>query len=213
MYLLSHKSRLFRLLQAMALCLTFAGGFIAQAHAQVRVTSSDKVIFPAGLKWERMREVEFRYTPKPAHKFESKADDQAAQLIWSDEIRKSEASTPKRNMFVLVATAQNSKDIPLTFSLIDMLDFDRCEPSSNGKDMTNMFSKCLARVAIGNLQKPHIVEFEGFCYLNLNFPETPVEKNNTQFAFDRATSTAYFRVIQYGNPVSTCNRMIKLEGI
>lgn len=213
MLMLSHifgQARQWLRLAAIAL---LGFGITLPALAQIRVTSSDKVIFPAGLKWERMREVEYRYTPKPAKNFKDKADDVTARMIWADEIEKSEAVMPQRNMFVLLAKTTARNGVPVIFSLLDMLDYERCEPSTNGKDMVDMYSKCLARVAIGKPSKPHLVEFNGFCYLNLDFPETPIEKNNTQFAFDANTATAYFRVIQYGKSVPACNRMIKIEGL
>lgn len=200
-------------LKAVTVVALLGASFALPAVAQVRITSSDKVTFPVGLKWERMREVEFRYTPRPSQKSLVPSDLVTAQAVWADEISKAEASTPKRNMFVLVANSKSRAGVPIIFSMLDTMDFERCEPSKNGKDMVDMYSKCLARVAVGNQPNPHIVEFNGFCYLNLDFPETPIEQNNTQFAFDAAAKTAYFRVIQYGKPVTACNRSIKLEGV
>ena len=220
MHLLSHKSRLFRQLQALALCLTLAGVFITQAHAQVRVTSSDKVIFPAGLKWERMRTVildrrgETAQSPMVPVRPE---DITASKRIWSDEVAVAAAQGKNADFHSQISTA-SYKGAPIAFSLIDLpMDFERCEQALNGKDVVDVYSKCLARVAIGGGRNPHVVEFSGFCYADSVFA-TPERlkfraKTQNQFAFDEQQGIAYFRLIQHGKPVPACNRTIEIEGV
>lgn len=188
-----------------------------RAHAQapaVRATSTDQVKFPAGLKWEQMREVAYWYTPTRQKESQRATDATQADAIWADEIRKAENQKPPVNLFVLLANAKSSTGVPLTFSLLDLLDFERCERSMGGKDSVDQYSKCLARVAIGTQPKSHVVEFDGFCHLNIvGDKDNPNEKNHTEFAFDARTNTGYFRIVQYGKDVPSCHRAIKLEGV
>lgn len=188
-----------------------------RAHAQatsVRATSTDQVKFPTGLKWEQMREVAYWYTPTRQKESQRASDAMQADAIWADEIRKAEKQKPPVNLFALLANAKSSTGVPLTFSLLNVLDFERCEPPMGGKNSVDQYSKCLARVAVGTQPKSLVVEFDGFCHLNIvGSTDNPNEKNHTEFAFDAHTNTGYFRVIQYGKDVPTCHRAIKLEGV
>lgn len=190
-------------------------GLATSARAQggeVRATSTDQVKFPAGLKWEPMREVRFQDSPKPGAKPLSK-DYAAALAVWSDEVKRSFDQAPAFSVGVLLAQARSARNSVLTFSLLSVMDFDRCEPPLNGKNVVDMFSKCLARVHVGHTPQPVMKEFAGFCYLHIdNNPDTPLAKNHTEFAFDVQTNTGYFRVIQYGKEVSACRRAIVVEG-
>ena len=192
-------------------------GLAPRVHAQapaVRATSTDQVKFPVGLKWEQMREVVYWYTPTRKKESQRATDAGQADAIWADEIRKAEKQKLPVNLFVLLANAKSSTGVPLTFSLLDLLDFERCEQSMGGKDSVDQYSKCLARVAVGTQPKSHVVEFNGFCHLNIvGSKDNPNEKNHTEFAFDTHTNTGYFRVIQYGKEVSACRRAIHLEGV
>lgn len=217
----THGSALNRLaLQAAALLFTgflVALGTVQIAHAQgapIQATSSDQVKFPAGLKWEPMRAVEIRLTPKPITRSSGSKDEKIARAVWFDEVKRSEALVPPRNMFILLAQARSARNEVLTFSLLDILDFERCEPPLNGKDVVDMYSKCLARVHVDRKPAPVVKEFDRFCQLNIdNSEDAPLKKNHTEFAFEPRTNTAYFRVIQYGKAVPACHRSIKLEGL
>lgn len=196
---------------SIALLMGFAPRVQAQAPT-VRATSTDQVKFPAGLKWEQMREIRFQDPPKPGVKPASN-DHAAAQAVWSDEIKRSFEQAPNFSVAVLLAQARSSKNTLLTFSLLNVMDFDRCEPPANGKNVVDMYSKCFARVLIDHKPQVIVKEFEGFCYLNIDTnPDTPLAKNHTEFAFDARTEIGYFRVIQHGKDVPSCHRAIKLEG-
>jgi hypothetical protein len=190
------------------------------AFAQVRVTSSDKVIFPVGLKWERMRTVIL--DPSSATKESPMVpvrgeDINAAKRIWTDQVAAAKAKGEPADFDSQISTA-SYKGTPLAFSLITLpMDFQRCEQALNGKNVVDVYAKCLARVAIGNMQNPYVVEFSDFCYADSVF-STPEEmqfraKTQNQFAFDEKQGVAYFRLLQHGKFVPACNRMIRIEGL
>lgn len=183
------------------------------AWAQVRATSSDQVILPQGLQWQRMESVDIFTKEKPHVRSANPAFVTAVEHIWSDEV---DSLLKRSNTFVQTALVARTevRGQPVHFTIIGLMDFERCQPPLDGKDVVDSYSRCLARVAIGPLQRAHVVEFRDFCQLNIDFdPNTPLERNHTQFAFDRSTSTAYFRVIQRGQFVPACNRSIRLEGL
>jgi hypothetical protein len=190
------------------------------AFAQVRVTSSDKMIFPPGLKWERMRTVIL--DPSSATKESPMVpvrpeDINAAKRIWADQVAAATGKGKTADFDSQISTV-SYKGTPLAFSLIALpMDFERCEQALNGKNVVDVYAKCLARVALGNMQNPYVVEFSGFCYADSVF-STPEElqfrdKTQNQFAFDEKQGVAYFRLLQHGKFVPTCNRMIQLEGL
>jgi hypothetical protein len=106
------------------------------------------------------------------------------------------------------------RGVPITFSLLNLpLDFERCEPALNGKNVVDMYSKCMARVSIGKANA-HVVEFLGFCYLETLWA-TPQESkyrelNHNEYAFDARDGIAYFRTIQYGKEVPACRRAVRM---
>lgn len=190
------------------------------AMAQVRITSSDKVIFPPGLKWERMRTV--IVDPTLANSttplVQVRPEDVAAvKRIWSDEVAAASARGQSADFDSQISTT-TFRGSPVAFSLITLpRDFERCEAALNGKNVVDVYSKCLARVAIGPMRNPHVVEFSGFCYADSVFA-TPEElqfreKTQNQFAFDEKGGAAYFRLLQHGKLVPACNRMIRIEGV
>lgn len=183
------------------------------AWAQVRATSSDQVIFPQGLQWQRMQGFTIDASKTPAVHGSDPSQAQAVELIWADEITKLRAESMPLLSFAILARAE-VRGQPVHFTVISLSDYERCEPPTNSKDTVNMYDRCLARVAIGPVERAHVVEFRGFCHLNItNDSNAPLARNHTQFAFDRATSTAYFRVLQHGRFVPECNRSIRLEGL
>ena len=204
------------LLLSLMLVAALLSGVARDARAQggeIRATSTDQVKFPAGLKWEQMREVRFQDPPKPGARPLSK-DHAVAQAVWADEVKRSFDQAPAFSVGVLLAQARSARNTVLTFSLLSVMDFDRCEPPLNGKNVVDMYSKCLARVHVGHTPQPVMKEFAGFCYLHVdNNPDTPLAKNHTEFAFDAQTNTGYFKVIQYGKEVSACRRAIVMEGV
>lgn len=190
------------------------------AFAQVRVTSSDKVIFPTDLKWERMRTVVIDPTPATSSSPRvavRQEDVLSVKRIWSDQVAVATANGKAADFDSQIVTT-SYKGKPIAFSLIALpLDFERCEQALNGKNVVDVYSKCLARVAIGAMPNPHVVEFSGFCYADSIFA-TKEElqfraRTQNQFAFDEKSGTAYFRLLQHGKHVPACNRMIKIEGL
>jgi hypothetical protein len=160
-----------------------------------------------------MREVRFQEMPKPGATAVSR-DQAAALAVWSDQMKRSFDQAPAFSVGVLLGQARSASNTILTFSLLNVVDFDRCEPPQNSKGAIDMYSKCFARVHAE--QKPQAImkEFEGFCYLHIdNSKDNPLSKNHTKFAFDAQTNTGYFKVIQYGREVPACHRAIKLEGV
>lgn len=185
----------------------------APGWAQVRATSSDQVVFPQGLQWQRMQRVSIYIREAPHVRSENPALVPVVTSVWADEIDRLLAQARGHRETALVGQVE-MRGRSVHFSLLTLPDFDRCEPPLNGKDVVDMYDKCLARVAIGPVQRPHVIEFRDFCILNVDYDQNaPLEQNHTQFAFDQATSTAYFRVIQHGRFVPACNRSIRLEGL
>lgn len=184
----------------------------AQGAPALRATSTDQVKFPAGLRWEPMREVRFLEKPKLNHNGIS-SDEAAAIAVWSDELTRFFAKTPNYIASVLLGQARSASNKLLTFSVLNIMDFERCEPPMNGKDVMDMYSKCLARVHVDQKPVATMKEFSGFCYLNVDDSANPLAKNHTEFAFDQGANTAYMRVIQFGKEVPACRRAIKLEGV
>ncbi|MBL8388159.1 MAG: hypothetical protein JNK17_08100 [Hydrogenophaga sp.] len=214
-------------LRALLLTLMFVAalllGMAPSARAQgteVRATSTDQVKFPAGLKWERMRDAATNFVPAdpktPVVKF-LPSDLATVNVVWHDLIS---ASTEKAPIFNMLIANTSLRGRSIVFSQVDLLDFSRCEPPANGRSVVDVYSKCLARVAIGGKDKSapaQIREFDNFCFVMSPW-ETKEEQqfralNQVQFSFDPATATAYFRLLQHGAPVPACNRAIKLEGL
>lgn len=200
--------------------LVFAGWVASTpAFAQISAISSDKVVFPAGLKWERMRTVILEPATQGSPPMVSvrPEDVTAVKRIWSDEVKKytERGDAPSFNSQI---STLNYKGVPIAISLISLpTDYDRCEQALNGKNVVDVYEKCLARIAIGSAQKPHVVEFSGFCYADSVWA-TPEElrfraQTQNQLAFDDKTGTVYFRLLQHGRYVPTCNRMIKIGGV
>lgn len=189
---------------AIALC-------VAIAHASPAVLANNQAAFPAGLKWQTMKEVSYQFHPKYTREKEDPRLTVLAHSLWKSEIDKSKASKSQAPMFFLVAQAQ-SRNYGLIFSLIDLDDYERCEPAANGKNVVDMYSKCLLRISVNSMGYVSTYEYKNFCYLNIDSsPDTPLAQNHTEFAIDDLKNRAYFRVIQYGKPVPTCNRAIQIQ--
>jgi hypothetical protein len=203
--------------QLMLGCLIGSGVWAAaMAGADVKVTSTDKVVFPSGLSWERMRIVPLDHhpaTPGTPLVKPSQEDIDAARRIWADEISKGLAKDKSEHFQVLVGSGALNGH-PVTVSLIDLMDFERCEPPANGKSVVDVYSKCLARVAIGPLKAAHTVEFQGFCFVFSPWmtPEEIKFREHTHndVAFDAKTGVIYFRTIQQGKNVAACQRAVRI---
>ena len=203
--------------QLMLGCLVGSGVWSAAvAGADVKVTSTDKGVFPSGLTWERMRPAPFNFVAAdpstPVVKIDPK-DQALAKSIWNDEIQKGLKKEPDAGFSMQVGTA-SYRGVPVAFSLLNLpLDFERCEPPLNGKNVVDMYSKCMARVSIGKANA-HVVEFSGFCYLETLWA-TPQESkyrelNHNEYAFDAKEGVAYFRTLQYGKDVPACRRAVRI---
>ena len=54
-------------------------------------------------------------------------------------------------------------------------------------------------------------QFPDYCLMFSDYEATPEAENHTEIAFDKQSKTAYFRVMQYGKYVPSCNRAIRLK--
>lgn len=187
-----------------------SGDAIAQ-NQPPKVLSGNQVVFPAGLKWERLVETTVNFDAKYARAPEDQELKSLSQRLWADEVDKSLKNNPSTGVFFL------SRKIDLNgykalFSIADVpLNYDLCMPPANGKDAYDMFSVCKARLFLTNGKLNQSFEIPEVCYLNIdNDKNNPIEKNHTAVATDAKSSTIYLRVIQYGKTVPGCNRAIRL---
>lgn len=164
---------------------------------------------PSGLTWNIMPEVTFDF---PLKKTGTKYQRELAQTIWSKNILVS--SKADAASFVLIATAE-TKENDYYFTMFLSLKSD-CLAAPNGDGQaheTDLFMTCPMRV----IQKNKITKavknqyIQDYCYLNLDDEPGDLQKNHTEFAFDKKNQTVYFRTIMYGKHVPRCDRAIHLK--
>lgn len=137
----------------------------------------------------------------------SRVDQNLANIAWGKEI----AANKDMPSTVLLSTV-NHNDIQFTFSILSSATAPGCIPPANGKYVTDMYSVCPMKVVSFNgSDKPKSGIFNGYCHLYPFPADKAGEKNETQFWFDKATSTAYFRVVQHGQLVPSCNKAIRVR--
>lgn len=182
---------------------------IAMLSGSIRAQATNGSQAPPGLNWKWMNEVIFG-----SQRLASSGTPQQHTLafqIWADTLGQSVVfGTGKRAAsFVLIGSA-NEGGTEYVFSMFTRA--GTCEDPPNGSagaDVT--YARCPLRVTIlapGGQSRSQ--DFSGYCYLNVDSADAPRASNHTEFAFDRRSSTAYFRVIQYGKTVSACSRSIRL---
>ncbi len=194
-----------RLLRALAL----AGGALAlswSAQAQSRVQNGSA---PSGLNWKWMNEAVFNSRNLPSS---ATAQERAlAANIWATQLQQLVVigTGQRAPSFVLVGTAEKDGG-RYVFTMFTRA--GTCENPPNGSaGAEQMYAKCPLRVTMFAPDgQSRSQDFEGYCYLNLDDSDAPRAKNHTEVAFDRRTSTAYFRTIQHGKTVPQCNRSIRL---
>ncbi len=198
---------------AAAITVAMASGMPAYAQP----AASNKVTFPAGLKWEMMPMVSFGYRPK---QYGTPKQRELAQQIWGDEIN----SLPLNKVlndgsrypgFVLLSAFENSAQrYYFTSFRAGGSIYEKCEdpPNSSAAD-TPMYSICPMKVVIEDKSSGQRSqqEFANYCHLYIDDADMPASKNHTEVAVDSRTNTAYFRVIQYGKHAPECDRAIRLK--
>jgi hypothetical protein len=196
-----------------ALMLAVAMLGTASAFAQFKPTVTKPAAFPAGLTWKAMPEVTFNFDAKYASPAQRPDQQQLAQSLWSDEISKRASGETATPVFVLTHS-QPLADLTLNVAIINLSDdYVRCEQPLNGKNVVDMYAKCLMRVSVSDGKRAQVAQFNDFCYLYIdNSPkDAPLAQNHTEIAVDPKSSTAYFRVIQFGKTVRACNRAVRLS--
>jgi hypothetical protein len=183
------------------------------AHAEFKPSLTSPKTLPASLHWQAMPEIAFgdkamyaRPVPKPELV-------QLAKSMWADELAKQQSAAPNTPQYVMLAS-QTTGATTVTAAVINLpMDFERCEPPLNGKSVSDMYSKCLLRVALTQGGRTATAQFSDVCYLYIdNDPvHAPLAGNHTEFALDAGTATVYLRVIQHGQPVAACNRAVRLN--
>ncbi|MFC7410358.1 hypothetical protein [Hydrogenophaga atypica] len=187
-----------------------SGDAIAQ-NQPPKVLSGNQVVFPAGLKWERLVETTTNFDAKSESAPEKSDLMSLSQRVWSDEVQKALKSNPNTGIFFLTARLNLiGKKGAISIAKFPF-NYELCIPPANGKNAYDMFSMCNARVAVSNGDINQVFQISEICYLNIDFDtNNPVEKNHTAVATDPKSSTIYLRVIQYGKSVPGCNRAIRL---
>ena len=196
-------------------------GAVAVAGAQLANAQSpapQKVSFPAGLKWQMMPLVTFRF---PGYHEGTPAQRKLARSVWGQDIDGLPLNDVRRDgsrfpAFVLLSPMFETQQFRYVFTTMSAAGavYEHCEdpPNSAGAE-TPMYSICPMRVVIEDKAsgKRTQQDFPRYCHLFVDDPDQPAARNHTAVAFDAKTATAYFRVIQYGKPVPACDRGIRLK--
>lgn len=189
---------------AVALAILSAGA-VPMAHAQ-------EVKPPSGLTWTMMKEVVFNSTNFSSTG--SETDRKMAQQIWGKEIARDAAgdSNGPYPSFVLISTVPYG-DEQLFFSIYSSALQSTCESPPNGRDQTQLYSKCPMRVVkVVPPGKSATQDFPDYCMLFGDSKDNPRVKNHVEFALDNRQGTTYFRTVQYGKIAPECDRAINIKG-
>lgn len=203
------KSRLRRSQAARCIGTLILFGF-AMLSGGIQAQTRNGSHAPPGLNWKWMNEIIFD-SQRLASSGTAQQHTLASQ-IWADTLGRSVVSgTGKRAAsFVLIGSA-SAGGREYVFSMFTRAGTCIDPPNGNaGADVT--YAKCPLRVTIlagDGLSRSQ--DFAGYCYLNIDSADAPRASNHTEYALDQRSSTAYFRVIQYGKTVSECNRSIRLS--
>ena len=185
--------------------LTFA--WLLSGIATCAMAQSKAVQFPAGLKWEWMHYASFNFQPDEGQidpKIKS-----VAYALWKSKLDAVSANADKTKskpipVFVLLSSPYTKNQI---FSMV-LSTAENCLFPGNGPGMVDMYALCPMSVFQVNATPVRTKEVPNMCFLHLNNSDNPASRFHTEFAFNEANRTAYFRVIQAGKEVPACNRMV-----
>lgn len=177
--------------------------------ATCAVAQNKVVQFPAGLKWEVMHYASFNYQPD-----EGTLDPKlktVAYTLWKSKLDEMKLAAEKKKKvphpaFVLMSSPYRGNYI---FSMISSA-VENCVLPGNGSGMVDMYEVCPMSIFQVNATPSMVKEIPNMCFLHLTDPENPAAKNHTEFSFNEANKTAYFRVIQHGKEAPDCNRIVRL---
>lgn len=190
-----------------ALSITAAFSSLAQAQG-----SNNENTLPQGLKWEPMTVVGFNTgTMQLPHA--SRAEINLARTIWEKEIESTGSGiTPDSKMASFILLKPYSVEgSQFVFSIFSSGFSNGCIPPANGRGIEDMYSVCPMRVTQMDSSKSVSKDFPEYCHLYPEPAEKPGEINQSQIAFDRNTMTAYFRIIQHGKHVKSCDRTLRIQ--
>lgn len=198
---------------AFAAAIAFMPAAQAQGPSKAAQALHSAMRFPAGLQWQKMAGVSFDFPPRT---YGTPEERQLAAKIWEQTLAAPGFTDTKGRFpaFILLSAFDDGAYRYIFTSMSAApLDFKTCEPPPNGGDAsTPIYSTCPMRVVVENRTTGAKTSQDFANYCNL-FPaddgSTP-GKSETEIAFDKASKTAYFRVIQYSKPRPECNRAIKL---
>lgn len=174
------------------------------------------IAFPSGLNWQTMEFASFNFRPK---QYGSQAVRAQADAIWHKTI----ASFPENTLrsargfypaFVLIKSYTDA-GYRYTFTILSAAHaaYPLCEDPPNSSDpRTPIYDVCPLRVVIENTAsgRQAVQDFPRYCSLQGMDEDTPASENHTEMAFDKETRRAYFRIVQYGRPVPSCDRAVQL---
>ena len=184
---------------------------LAAGLASTALGQPAQVQTPGDLNWKWMNEVVFDAPKLPSSG--SAAQRELVSAIWANDLRRTVVSgTGQRAAsFILVGEAGEGR-AQFVFSMFSRVG-SGCEDPPNGNSGANhMYAKCPLRVTmITSDGRGRSQDFPGYCYLNLDSTDHARTNYHTEFAFDRRSTTAYFRVIQHGRTVPECSRSIRIS--
>lgn len=177
--------------------------------ATCAVAQNKAVQFPAGLKWEWMHYASFNFQPDDGQinpKIKS-----FAYTLWKSKLDALSANADKLNakpipVFILLSSPyQGDQIFSMVFSAAE-----NCSPPGNGPGIVDMYALCPMSIFQVNATPVRVKEVPNMCFLHLNDSDNPASRYHTEFAFNEPKRTAYFRVIQAGKEIPSCNRMVNL---
>ena len=188
---------------------TLLGG--QAVNAQARSKPADA---PApGLKWSLMPMIAFDYGPG---KYKGTPDkSKLLGTIWADVLKSIpyiDSDGRKFPSFVIYSEPIDLGDSTVVFTSLSAARaaYGKCEDSVN----PDLFSICPMVMVKQNKAtcKATRTEFNNFCHLYYEDPPAQtVEGNHVQMAFDASKGRAYFKVIQYGKHVPSCDRVVSVR--
>jgi len=202
---------------ALACAAALAMASTSSVQAQQSGVTAGKVTFPAGLQWQMMPVVSFNFPVKSG----TPAERRLAEQVWKKEL----ADLPSREFhdrvsqypaFILVGAVEDQARRYIFSGLsAAYVAYPECEnPPNGGDEHTPTWSTCPMRVVVQDKAtgaKLMQEDFPDYCLLSSHGPDDPPSENRTELAFDHTTKTAYFRVLQYGKHVKSCDRAIRFQ--
>lgn len=173
------------------------------------LAQSKPVTFPVGLKWQVMHYASFNFQPD-----EGSLDPKmkaVAYALWQSKLDAMEFDAVKQKetpfpAFVLMSSPYRGNYIfSIIFSAVA-----NCETPGNGSGMVDMYAVCPMSIFQVNGAPVKVKEIPNMCFLHLNSSDNPATKFHTEYSFNEAAKTAYFRIIQHGKEAPDCNRIVHL---